>query len=122
MPYQYDLFSMPVGAQRMGTSRAAAASIAKEAGNLRERVLRAIEGLGEATADEVAGCLGLSILTVRPRVTELHKHHWVEPTEKKRRNQSGKLAVVWKKRTPTSGERPSTTTSKAEAMQVRGEK
>jgi hypothetical protein len=49
------------------------------------------------TADEVAAALNHSILTVRPRVSELHRTSLIEPTPERRRNStSGMSAVVWR--------------------------
>lgn len=48
------------------------------------------------TADEVAIDLDLSVLTVRPRVSELHRDARIEDTGLRRRNQSGMTATVWR--------------------------
>ena len=47
------------------------------------------------TADEVAGRLGLSILSVRPRISELTRLGKVRDSGHRRRNTSGKNAIVW---------------------------
>lgn len=93
-----DLFRYPAspGAQDRDTSRAAAAEIAPSAPLLRERVLTAFERSTGMTADECAGRLGLSILTVRPRVTELSRLGKLRDSGDRRRNSiSGKRAIVW---------------------------
>ena len=52
--------------------------------------------LAAMTADEVAELLGESVLSVRPRVSELKAQGRVEATTKRRCNVSGKTAVVWR--------------------------
>jgi len=47
------------------------------------------------TADEVAGRLGLSILSIRPRITELARLGKVRDSGERRRNGSGRKAIVW---------------------------
>jgi hypothetical protein len=47
------------------------------------------------TADELAGRLGESILTVRPRVSELRAARLIEATTERHRNESGHAAIVW---------------------------
>lgn len=82
---------------RGGASEQAARKIASSAKNLRGRVLAeyqaAVNGL---TADEAATRLGLSILSVRPRVAELHRLGELAPSSERRANESGTLATVWK--------------------------
>ncbi len=48
------------------------------------------------TADECASRMGLSILTVRPRCTELKITQRLADTGERRSNQSGKRAAVLK--------------------------
>lgn len=85
------------------TSRDAAEKIAPIAATLRGQVLQAYEVAWPAglTADEVAGRLGKSILSIRPRVTELRKTGKLYPCLLKggeaplrRKNDSGLEAVV----------------------------
>ena len=52
----------------------------------------------ELTADEVAERLGQSVLSVRPRISELKAKGKIEATAKRRCNVSGKRAVVWRKK------------------------
>jgi predicted ArsR family transcriptional regulator len=95
-----DLFSYPhqPGAQDRDTSRAAADEVAKTAPKLRGLALDVLERSNGLTADEVAGRLGLSILSIRPRLTELSRLGKVRDSGARRRNASGKAAIVW---TPT---------------------
>ena len=81
-----------------GASLAAAKAIGKTRANeLSESVYAAIrrEPTG-MTADEAATALGLSILTVRPRVTELGAEGRIFKTRQRRQNASGASATVWK--------------------------
>lgn len=67
------------------------------AGTLRDQVLRFIKSCASgATADEAADALRESILAIRPRVTELSKQGLIVETEQRRRNVSGRSAIVWR--------------------------
>jgi hypothetical protein len=48
-----------------------------------------------ATADEVAKDLNLSVLSVRPRVSELNRMGEIQQTAARRKNESGMAATVW---------------------------
>ena len=61
---------------------------------LQRRILHQL-AFGNYTADELATILGVSIMTVRPRVAELYKRGYLEETIERRKNQSGKRATVW---------------------------
>ena len=77
------------------TSREAAEDIADRAGTIRNQVLAGLYQQ-ELTADECADVLGLSILTVRPRFSELRRMGRIKDTGDRRRNStSGKKAIVW---------------------------
>lgn len=91
-----DLFAYPYapGAQNTDTSRAAAAEIASASPRLRELVLGEFERSNGLTADEAAGRLGLSILTVRPRCTELLRLGKLRDSGARRLNNSGRKAAV----------------------------
>lgn len=57
-----------------GASELAAHQISEKAGTVRDRMLRAFENApGGMTPDTACDLLGVSVLTGRPRVTELHK-------------------------------------------------
>lgn len=90
-----DLFGYPqqAGFKARETAEAAAASI--PAANLRARVLAMVERTNGVTADQCAGLLGLSILSVRPRFSELALLGKVRDTGERRKNQSGRSAIVW---------------------------
>lgn len=75
------------------TSRAAAEQI--DAGTLRAKVLQTIRAFGPLTADECAQRLCLSILSIRPRCTELRALGRLRDTGQRRANASGRHAIVW---------------------------
>jgi len=81
------------GHQATDTSRDAAPD-RESAAIIRLRVLRHFADHGPMTADECASRMGLSILTVRPRCTELKLTQRLADTGKRRTNQSGKRAAV----------------------------
>lgn len=93
-----DLFRYPVGpgAQDRDTSREAAAEVRGKVPVLRAAALDVLERSNGLTADEVAGRLGMSILSIRPRITELLKLGKIRDSGDRRRNPiSGKRAIVW---------------------------
>jgi hypothetical protein len=79
------------------SSRPSADKIAPHAKTIRRSAVAAFVAAYPAgmTADELAVRLGESILTVRPRVSELHATGLVEPTAERRNNDSGHGATVW---------------------------
>lgn len=92
-----DLFDYPnsPGFKARETSAAAADEVAERAPILRARCLATLERSQGLTADEVAGRLGQSILSVRPRITELTRKGLVRDSGERRFNTSGKRAIVW---------------------------
>lgn len=76
------------------TSRLAAEAIAGKAPTVRERVLHELDR-APATPEEIARSLGLDLLTVRPRLSELKKLGKAVDTGKRRRSRGGKMAIVW---------------------------
>lgn len=84
------------GARAMDTSKAAAEHVAPDAARLRRLVLDCIAAAPAGlTADEVAERLGLSVLSARPRVTELNKMGAIKDAGIRRKNASGRNAAVW---------------------------
>ena len=93
----YDLFDRYLegpGAAPVDTSIGAANRVAPVAKSLREKCLTVLSR-GGFTADEIADRLGESILTIRPRVTELNKLGKIKDTGARRPNSSGRPAIVW---------------------------
>lgn len=82
------------GYQMQLTSYDAAKEIEHSAKSIRELCYRALK-CRAMTADELATALGFSVLTIRPRVAELKKQLLIKDSELRRRNESGKFAVVW---------------------------
>jgi predicted ArsR family transcriptional regulator len=83
------------GYKELTTSKAAAESVAGGSAAARARVFRII-ARSPATADEVAAALGLSVLYVRPRVSELREAGQIVPSGDRRPNDSGRMAAVWR--------------------------
>ena len=84
-----------------GPSKLAAEKVAPASAKLRSAVLEEFKrhpaGL---TADEIATLLNRSVLSVRPRVSELNRLGMIEQTKIRRRNGSGMSATVWRIASP----------------------
>lgn len=83
------------GYKRGGTSKAAADSMKEKAPTLRQKVLDVLFHQ-DLTADECAAEIGKSLLSVRPRLTELLALGKIADTGITRTNDSGKQATVWR--------------------------
>jgi hypothetical protein len=86
------------GFQHRDTSEDAATEIEERAVTLRAEALMLLrrasaEGL---TADEVATQADVTVLAMRPRITELSRLGLVVDSGKRRKNVSGKRAIVWR--------------------------
>jgi predicted ArsR family transcriptional regulator len=78
-------------------SEQAAEAIGGKASRMRAAVLAQLATYpGGATADEVAKDLNLSVLSVRPRVSELNRTGKIKQTGGRRKNESGMTATVWR--------------------------
>lgn len=77
------------------TSAEAAKNVSLKSRGCRDKVMAEIARTKGSTADEVAVALGLSILQVRPRVSELKTLGMIRHTGTRRRNASGQKATVW---------------------------
>jgi hypothetical protein len=86
-----------------GPSQEAAASVREDAELMRQKCLEILER-EELTADEVADRLGKSVLSVRPRCSELKTKLQIRDTGKRRKNLSGKSATVWTARELKQGD------------------
>ncbi len=78
-----------------GPSRDAALSEVSRASTLRDQVAGLLDK-EELTADDCAEALNASVLSVRPRLSELVKQGRIEDAGVRRRNRSGKFATVWR--------------------------
>jgi len=83
------------GFKQGGTSMEAAQSMSERAPTLRDRVL-AVLTRKPATADELADALGETPFSIRPRCTELVRMGRITETNERRRNESGRMATVWR--------------------------
>jgi predicted ArsR family transcriptional regulator len=81
------------GHRGVDTSAAAAESI--DGAGLRAAVLDVLHRCGPQTADEAAGWLGRSVLSIRPRLTELLRLGAIRRTGERRANASGRMAHVF---------------------------
>jgi len=93
------MYPLTPGSHASAPSTSPAAAPAKsEAAIIRDRCFEQFKKFPELTADEVAGFLNRSVLSIRPRVTELFKMGQIEDGGKRRANASGKNAVCWRVR------------------------
>jgi hypothetical protein len=83
----------------LGASQESAIKVASRAETLRERVLARLGQFSDygLTADECAAYLDESILSIRPRFSELVAMGKIVSTGKRRANDSGHSAIVWRK-------------------------
>src|SRR5258708_8177413 len=87
-----------------GPSEEAAHAVAPTARTLREKVRNVIASSPAGlTADEVAAKLNRSILSVRPRGSELHRNGHIQQTGAPGKNESGMSASVWVVAPPLAG-------------------
>lgn len=79
------------------TQQAALASARKTASIVRDAVLDAIKSFGVdgLTAHECSAVLDIAKETVQPRTSELHAEGLIQDSGVRRRNASGKNAIVW---------------------------
>jgi hypothetical protein len=90
------------GFKRRGPSEQAARAVKGSAAKLRARVLAEFgkHPIAGATADEIAQALSASVLSIRPRVSELNRSGEIVQTGARRKNESGLSATVWRIATP----------------------
>lgn len=83
------------GAKAAGTSQEAAEAMRPRAHILRAKVLACLKGRS-MTTDECASLLEESVLSIRPRFSELRALGLVTDTGDRRMNDSGRRAIVWR--------------------------
>lgn len=83
------------GFKTSGPSQEAAEAMKPTAATLRAHALAVLER-GPKTADEVADAMRESILSVRPRLSELRATGAIVDSGLRRLNASGKNATVWR--------------------------
>lgn len=96
-PRRPDKYPESPGYKKSGTSKDAAQAVRSKVSGLRAKILLELSNNGPGTADEIAERLGLSILAIRPRFSELCHMGAIAESGERRTNSSGKLAAVWKK-------------------------
>jgi hypothetical protein len=81
-----------------GPSHDAAKAVTSHAKTLRDRVHGFLQEQHPSaySADQIAARLGETILSVRPRVSELHKAQLIEAAPGRSKNQSGMTANRWR--------------------------
>ena len=90
-----------------GPSEQAAEAISNSAKTLRDQVLKTIaDAPAGLSADAVADRLGKSVLSVRPRVSELRRLGEIRPTTQRVKNESGMSATIWAQSPPLPGPDP----------------
>jgi len=93
--YDLDHYPNALGYKKAGTSEMAAHGMRDRAGVLKDLVLARLRQFpGGLTADELAEHLGASILSVRPRCSELIAAGKIKASGNRRKNHSGKSADV----------------------------
>src|SRR5688572_19770987 len=93
------------GFRDLETSRQSAEKIATHAATVRDKVATLYKHGYVGTPDKIAAALGISILTVRPRVTELIKRGLLIDTGARQKNESGHSAKVYRWAAPVAAER-----------------
>lgn len=79
------------------TGREAAEAMQSKCGRLQQMALAHIRaaGAGGYTADELSAAMGMDRWTVQPRTSELKAKGLIVDSGQRRRNVTGKRAVVW---------------------------
>ena len=85
------------GHRGVDTSMAAADDLARKLGRLQRMAEAAIRDAGDSglTADEVAARLKMDRWSVQPRTSELRRKGIIRDSGQRRRNITGKAAIVW---------------------------
>lgn len=78
-----------------GPSQEAAEKVSARVNYLQGKCLEALRAHGPMTADEIAEKVGETILSIRPRCTELQANGRIQDSGVRRRNVSGRRATVW---------------------------
>ena len=79
------------------TERAAAHKVARRVKGRRLQVLSALFSLRRGgTSEDISACSGLSVLSVRPRLTELQEMNLIADSLTRSKNTWGNSEIVWK--------------------------
>lgn len=84
------------GFRESTTSRDAAKAVRPRVSALARRIIDLLH-YSPMTPDEVAAAMDISLLTIRPRFSELSNLGLIEKTGDRRANASGLKAYVWRK-------------------------
>lgn len=99
-PMTHDLFSYPhvPGSKTGGTSRESAEAMKPTAATLRGECLNYVKRWASvgSTADECAEYLNQTVLSIRPRFSELRALNLIVDSGVRRANVSGHRAIVWR--------------------------
>lgn len=92
-----DHYPAAPGFKDRDTSRKAADSVSSRVETLRGLCLDRVRAAGAAglTADEAAARVNETVLSIRPRFTELLALERIRDSGQRRRNESGRTAKVW---------------------------
>jgi predicted ArsR family transcriptional regulator len=93
---QQPRYPIEPGYKARSTSLSAARSLNDKAPRLRQLCVDQLLLYGPLTADECARNMGVDKLSVRPRFSELAAQGKIIETSERRKNASGKSAVVWR--------------------------
>lgn len=77
------------------TERTAARKVAPRVVGRRLEALGVLARLGKASGSDIASTAGLSILSIRPRLTELQEMGLIEDTNSRKENAWGNPEIVW---------------------------
>lgn len=85
------------GHRNVDTSIAAANELAPKLGRLQKMAGTAIRAAGQRglTADELAEQLDMDRYSIQPRTSELRRKGFIRDSGRRRKNASGKMAIVW---------------------------
>lgn len=91
-------YPLTAGYKENSTSKEAAKKINSRAANLRTECLDIVKNSGNygATPEEVAALLSESILSIRPRFTELKLLEYIIDSGNRRKNSFGSNTKVWR--------------------------
>lgn len=90
-----DSYPSSPGFKENDTSRAAADSMKPTAAYLRSKCLKALRDRGPSTADQIADAIGETVLSCRPRFSEMLELGQISDTGHRDRNASGRSAKIW---------------------------
>ena len=98
--FDFDKYPYKAGHRKVKTSIKSANDINKKLKRLQKVVLLELEKVSPEglTGSEIANKTGYSILSIRPRTTELKLQGLIIDTEKTRKNEGGKSEIIYQLR------------------------